>query len=113
MRKRTLYIGVLTLTAATFLVACSPGSATDQTSIDNTKPAIDDNNDVDNSETPVRVYANLQNLFFISATAASQENDIPEDTERINQKFKNTHFYILAFRNKAWTSQSVNSSYNA
>ena len=129
--RRTLYIGLLMLTAAAMLVACSSESYPGLTyeNPDEVTNGESPSND-DEQGTPVRVYVNEQSFFSISAGAASRENDdmtrgvgafqieddddvansalTAEDIDRMNQKFKNTHFYLLAFRDKAWTQQGVN-----
>lgn len=123
------------MTAAMLLVACSSESYPGLT-YENPEEVVNgetpDNDD--EGKTPVRVFVNEQSFFSISAGAAARESgdmtrgvgafqledddDIAkklaegtltkEEIDRMNQKFKNTHFYILAFRDKAWTQQGVN-----
>jgi hypothetical protein len=124
------------VTAAMLLMACSSESYPGLT-YENPDEVVNgetpDNEDT--GKTPVRVFVNEQSFFSISAgSAASRESgdmtrgvgafqledddDVAqklakgqltqEDIDRINQKFKHTHFYILAFRDKAWTQQGVN-----
>ena len=129
--KRTLYIGLLTLTAAALLVACGsesyPGLEYDNPeAFENGESPSND----DTSDTPVRVFVNEQSFFSLSANAAARENDdmtrgvgpfqvdgdqdlennplTGDDATRKDLKYSNTHFYIWAFRDRAWTQQGVN-----
>jgi len=129
--RRILYIGLLTITTAMMLIACSsesyPGLEFDNPDAFENGESPDND---DSSDTPVRVFVNEQSFFSLSASAAARgyddmtrgvgafqvENDedlvddplTGDDKVRMDLKYKNTHFYVYAFRDKAWTQQGVN-----
>lgn len=129
--KRTLYTGLLTLTAAALFVACGsesyPGLEYDNPdAFENDESPSND----DTSDTPVRVFVEEQSFFSLSAGAAGankfdftrgvgpfqvdgdqdlESNPLTgDDATRKDLKYSNTHFYIFAFRDRAWTQQGVN-----
>ena len=130
--RRTLYIGLLTLTAAVLLTACSSES---YPGLEYENPEAFENEESpsndDTSDTPVRVFVNEQSFFSLSAGAGSRQQNqdmtrgvgpfqvdddedlighplTADDLVRKDLKYRNTHFYIYAFRDRAWTQQGVN-----
>ena len=129
--RRALYIGLLIVTAAMLFVACSSESYPGLT-YENPDAFVNgespDNDDTD--KTPVDVFLNEQSFFSLSAGASARENgdmtrgvgpfqvdddmDLDnnpltgDDLTRKNLKYYNTHFYVYAFRDRAWTQQGVN-----
>ena len=123
--KRTLYIGLLTLTAALLLMACSsesyPGLSYEE-GVDAENHETPSNDDA--SGTPVRVFVNEQTFLSLTDATSSRENVMTrgvgsfqdwrkdedlagklsqlssEERARISQKFNRTNFYLFAFRDK-------------
>ncbi len=125
--KRTLYIGLLTLTAALLLTACSsesyPGLSYEEgVEAENYETLSND----DAAGTPVRVFVNEQTFFSLAGASSSRQNDMTrgvgsfqiwkdedlatklsqlsdEEKALISQKYNRTNFYIFAFRDKTMT----------
>ena len=125
--KRTLYIGLLTLTAALLLTACSsesyPGLSYEEgVEAENHETLSND----DAAGTPVRVFVNEQTFFSLAGASSSRQNDMTrgvgsfqiwkdedlatklsqlsdEEKALISQKYNRTNFYIFAFRDKTMT----------
>ena len=123
--KRTLYIGLLTLTAALF-TGCSTESYPGLSYEGGAEPTNDETLDNDDAVgTPVRVYVNEQTFYSITGGAASRQQDMDmtrgvgsfqilndqdivnkwsqlsdEEKMLIKQKYERSNFYIYAFRAK-------------
>ena len=129
--KRTLYIGLLTLTAAALLAACStesyPGLPYEE-GVEATNDETLSNDDA--VGTPIRVFVNEQTFFSVTGGAASRQNDMTRgigtfqfwkdqdlvnklsqlsDEEKllIKEKYERTNFYIYAFRAKTMTQPTL------
>ncbi len=131
--KRTLNIGLLTLTAVALLAfaACSSESYPGLTYEDGVEAENHEtlSND-DATGTPIQVFVNEQTFFSMAGAASSRQQDMTrgigtfqmlededianrlstmsdEEKQYIKQKFERTNFYIYAFRAKEQTQPVV------
>ena len=131
--KRTLYIGLLTLTAAAIIAACSSESYPGL-SYNGGEDAVNNEtlSNEDAAGTPVRVFINEQTFFSVAGGSSARkfedtrgvgsfqiwkDEDIIEkiakgeltDEERamLALKYQRTNFYIYAFRAKTMTQPNL------